>query len=98
KKDILSKQTINLMTEFSKERKPIGWASVTKDEWFRSGSMAGTSALIKRQKNGYTWIFISNSSSWNGPRLTKFMSTSISQALLRVNEWPKRDLFYEPYR
>lgn len=93
KDDILQQETITQMTEFSKKLKPIGWANVTQSEWFRSGSMAGTSALVKRQKDGYTWVFISNSSSWNGPYLSKCMSTAISRAISRVKEWPKRDLF-----
>lgn len=96
KPDILSKETIRKMTAADKRQKPIGWANVTTKEWFRSGSMAGTSALIKKQKDGYTWVFISNSSSWNGPNLPKRMSTAISRAISRVKEWPKRDLFYQP--
>lgn len=94
KTDVLSERTIEMMTRFDKSKKPIGWANVTQYEWFRSGSMAGTSALIKKQRDGYTWVFVSNSSSWNGPHLSKQMSASISRAVSRVKEWPKRDLFY----
>lgn len=94
KADILPARTVELMTRCDKAQKPIGWANVTQYEWFRSGSMAGTSALIKRQRDGFTWVFISNSSSWNGPYLSKQMSTAISRAVSRVKEWPKRDLFY----
>ena len=93
KENILSKESIELMTLYDKKTRPIGWANVTKNEWFRSGSMAGTSALIKKQRNGYTWIFVSNSSSWNGPNLPKNMSTTISNAILKVKKWPRRDLF-----
>ena len=93
REDFLSAESISLMTHYSKHSRPIGWASVTAKEWFRSGSMAGTSALIKKQRDGYTWIFISNSSSWNGPYLSKRMSHSISTAISRVKEWPKQNLF-----
>ena len=93
REDFLSAESISLMTHYSKHSRPIGWASVTSKEWFRSGSMAGTSALIKKQRDGYTWIFISNSSSWNGPYLSKRMSHSISTAISRVKEWPKQNLF-----
>lgn len=93
RENFLTKESIKQMTHFDKRLKPIGWASVTSKEWLRSGSMAGTSALIKRQKDGYTWVFISNSSSWNGPYLSKRMSHSISTAIRRVKEWPKQDLF-----
>ena len=93
REDFLSAESISLMTHYSKHSRPIGWASVTAKEWFRSGSMAGTSALIKKQRDGYTWVFISNSSSWNGPYLSKRMSHSISTAISRVKEWPKQNLF-----
>ena len=93
REDFLSAESISLMTHYSKHSRPIGWASVTAKEWFRSGSMAGTSALIKKQRDGYTWIFISNSSSWNAPYLSKRMSHSISTAISRVKEWPKQNLF-----
>lgn len=98
KEDILKPESIRLMTQYSKRSKPIGWASVTSSgEWSRSGSMAGTSALIKKQKDGYTWVFISNSSSWNGPYLSKYMSSRITRAFNRVKEWPKRDMFEIEY-
>ncbi len=93
KDNILSAESIKAMTYDSKDKKPIGWATVRGDEWLRSGSMAGTSALIKKQKDGYTWIFISNSSSWIGHRLSNYISSHISRAVAKVKEWPKRDLF-----
>ena len=59
----------------------------------RSGSMAGTSALIRVQKDGYSWVFISNSSSWNGPGLARQMNRDITRALTKVKEWPQVDHF-----
>ncbi len=91
--NILSQESIKTMTATSKRNHPIGWASVNKSQWLRSGSMAGTSALIKRQSNGYTWVFISNSSAWIGPNITKYISTSVTRAIARVDDWPRRDLF-----
>lgn len=91
--DILEEETIRTMTYDSKEDKPIGWAIVRSDDWLRSGSMAGTCALIKKQSNGYTWVFVTNSSTWIGPRISNYMSSQITQALSRVSDWPERDLF-----
>ena len=81
------------MTMYSKNFKPAGWASVTSREWLRTGTMAGTSALIKAQKDGYTWVFISNSSSWTGPALSRRMGRDITRALQRVKKWPEVDYF-----
>ncbi len=93
KKDILSKESVGLMTYDSKRDRPMGWASVHGTEWLRSGSMAGTTALIKHQEDGYTWIFVVNSSSWNGHRLSNYMSSNISRYISSVKEWPAQDLF-----
>ena len=93
KKEFLSRESIEFMTLSNKKYRPAGWSSANSREWQRTGSMAGTSAMIKVQHNGYSWVFISNSSSWIGPRLARQMNTSISRAISRVKEWPKRDLF-----
>ena len=99
----LSKESIDFMTPLSKEKRPAGWSSITSREWHRTGSMSGTSAMVKvykiKNKNTpdgydhYCWIFISNSSSWNGPQLSRQMNRSITRAMERVKEWPKVDLF-----
>ena len=81
------------MTPYEKNSKPAGWASSNAKFWLRSGSMSGTSALIRAQKDGYTWVFISNSSSWNGPGLTRQMNRDITKAILNVKEWPEVDWF-----
>ena len=93
KKEFLSQESIDFMTAHSKTLKPAGWASVSPREWLRTGSMAGTSALIKAQTNGYTWVFISNSSSWTGPALSRQMNRDITRALNRVKKWPEVDYF-----
>jgi CubicO group peptidase (beta-lactamase class C family) len=93
REEFLSQESIDFMTLQDKRTKPAGWASVNTREWLRSGSMAGTSALIKAQKDGYTWVFISNSSSWTGPALSRQMGRDITRAIQRVKQWPEVDYF-----
>jgi hypothetical protein len=81
------------MTPYDRDSKPAGWAQTNSKTWLRSGSMAGTSALIRVQKDGYSWVFISNSSSWNGPGLARQMNREITRALTKVKEWPQVDHF-----
>lgn len=92
-KDILAPESITTMTLGNSQQKPMGWASVYGEEWQRSGSMAGTCALIKKQSDGYTWVFITNSSAWIGFHLSDYLSSYISRAIAKVKEWPTRDLF-----
>ncbi|MFR9503036.1 MAG: serine hydrolase domain-containing protein [Rikenellaceae bacterium] len=91
--DILTEESIKLMTYDSKSDKPIGWATVRGTEWVRSGSMSGTCALVKKQKDGYTWVFITNSSAWIGPNISNYISSTVSRSIAKVKKWPKRDLF-----
>ncbi len=92
RENLLTKESIDIMT-IKGGMRPIGWASASKYQWLRSGSMAGTSALIKRQNDGYTWVFIVNNSAWIGPKITRYISSKISTSLSRVKEWPERDMF-----
>ncbi len=93
KEDFLTPESIDFMTPYGKNSKPAGWASSNSRTWLRTGSMAGTSALVKVQRDGLTWVFISNSSSWNGPGLARQMNREITRAIQRVKEWPKVDYF-----
>ena len=93
REDFLTPESIDFMTPYGKNAKPAGWASSSSNFWLRSGSMSGTSALIKAQRDGYSWVFISNSSSWNGPGLARQMNREITQALRKVKKWPEADYF-----
>ena len=96
--DILTRDLINQMVENKFFRGPLGW-KVTKDngDWIRTGSMAGTSALVKRQANGFSWVVIINSSSWKGPRLPAYINYMMGKIEKTIKSWPKQDLFnYKP--
>lgn len=68
--DILSKQSVDVMKEtFNGNFQPLGWRWVKNDgTLWRSGSMAGTSALVISRPDGYTLTFLSNQSHWKGAR------------------------------
>jgi len=68
--DILSKQSVEAMKEtFNGKFQPLGWRWVKDDgTLWRSGSMAGTSALVVSRPDGYTLTFTSNQSHWKGAR------------------------------
>jgi len=93
-KDILSRKSIREMTNNTYAKGPLGWKSISHNgDWYRTGSMAGTSAMLKKQHDGLSWIFISNSSSWKGSRLPGDINRLMSKITSRVKEWPDRDLF-----
>lgn len=94
--DIISQNLIQQMTVNKNFKGPLGW-KVTKDngDWIRTGSMAGTSAIIKRQSNGFCWVVVINSSSWKGPRLPAYVSYMMKKIEKKITNWPQSDLFKE---
>lgn len=92
--DILTPASIAYMTQKVPHGLPIGWIETNKrGDWTRSGTLAGTSALMKKQADGYSWVFLTNSSSWKGSRFPSYINRAITRAMSTVTEWPERDLF-----
>jgi CubicO group peptidase (beta-lactamase class C family) len=94
-KDILSKQSIAEMTHVDeKGLDPLGWRSTNENgEWWRTGTLPGSSALIKREPNGISWVMITNTSNYKGPHLAIEMDRVMSATLKKINKWPDYDLF-----
>lgn len=96
--DILKYSSVDYMTRNVRGRMPIGWINTFgKGNWTRSGSFAGTSAMIKRQSDGYTWVFITNTSSWTGSKFPKKIEDLMRRALSTVKAFPQRDMFSPDY-
>lgn len=94
KDDILSPQSIKYMTDYHKGMLPIGWMHTNQQGvWWRTGTLSGTSVMLKKQSDGYAWMFVTNTSSWKGSRFPKMIDDMVRQALNTVSEWPERDMF-----
>ncbi|MCF8336085.1 MAG: beta-lactamase family protein [Bacteroidales bacterium] len=94
KKDILSQKTLNQMIYSKPGYRPIGWVSTTYNgTWRRSGSLAGTSALLKRCNNGFSWVMLLNTSNGQGHDFTYKIDEVMSKFIRKVDEWPQHDLF-----
>jgi CubicO group peptidase (beta-lactamase class C family) len=92
--DMLPQKLIDQMVEKKDFRGPLGWKTVKDNgDWIRTGSMAGTSAIMKRQSNGFSWVVVINSSSWKGPRLPAYVNYMMGQIEKKTANWPKHDLF-----
>lgn len=92
--NILSRRAMQIMTSAAKGEMPIGWSNINNSgDWWRSGSMAGTSTMLRRQSNGYTWIFITNTSSWKGAHFPRMINAMMQNAFDKVTKWPDKDLF-----
>ncbi|MBN2806479.1 MAG: serine hydrolase [Prolixibacteraceae bacterium] len=89
--DILSPESIALMT--LEDRKALGWRDVKEGIWIRTGSFAGTSAMIVRRPDGLQWVFLTNTSNWQGSRFTYDINQLMNRITNRVDSWPDMDLF-----
>lgn len=92
-KDVLSSDLIKKMVSgVGGINQPLGWRSVRGNHWWRTGTLSGTSALLTRDENGYSWVIVSNTT----PRRGSFPGTSrwaIREGIKMVKSWPSHNLF-----
>lgn len=87
--DILSIESIEYMIDREGGKPSIGWSNSGKNvSWSRTGSLAGTSAMIKVQNNGLSWVFITNTSCWKGSDFTRYIDSQMRNTLSRIAEFP----------
>jgi CubicO group peptidase (beta-lactamase class C family) len=95
---VLSAESIKTMTTSPANALPIGWMHTNNNgDWWRTGTLAGTSAMMKRQGDGFCWVFITNTSNWIGSRFPYKIDNMVKQAMNRVDSWPERNLLDPEY-
>ena len=64
--DILSKEAIAQMTQYiNKDTYSLGWNQTCPEKgWDRTGTLSGTTALIRYFPDGECWLFVSNTSTY----------------------------------
>ncbi len=98
--DIISQEAIDQMTEyFDKDTYSLGWNDTDPEKgWKRTGTLSGTSALVKYFPDGECWIMITNTSTWRGPGQARYTDDLFKQCReLYSGRLPKRNLFTEPH-
>jgi CubicO group peptidase (beta-lactamase class C family) len=94
KPDILSKSTINKMISSKSNLPPIGWLRASKNgDWIRTGTLTGTSALMKKGSNGFSWVMLLNTSNKMRHDFTENMDSVMTEFVSKVEHWPDYDLF-----
>ena len=95
--DIISRESVDAMTEyFDPDTFSLGWNDTKPTgEWTRTGTFAGTSALVKYFPDGECWVFITNTSTYKGPGLAKFTTELFENLRSRYStRFPLRNMFY----
>ena len=94
--DIISESSFKQMIEyFDKETFSLGWNDTTPEKgWSRTGTLSGTSALVKHFPDGECWILITNTSTYKGPGQARYTDALFKQCRsLYSGKLPKRDMF-----
>ena len=97
-KDILSAQSIAQMTTPTDSvTYAIGWVDTKETgEWTRTGTLSGTSALIKCYPDGECWVFITNTGTYLGARFSRETSALFAKSREEFSPLlPKRNMFYK---
>jgi CubicO group peptidase (beta-lactamase class C family) len=98
--DILNKETIDLMTDRNINGSTlIGWKGTDgNNNWWRTGTLSGTAALILRQHNKINWIVLLNTTTKRRDRIHSEISRLMFESVHTINNWPQTDLFdyFEP--
>ncbi|TCO09247.1 serine hydrolase domain-containing protein [Natronoflexus pectinivorans] len=92
--DILSKESIEIMTTpVSVGFQPLGWRGANSRQWFRTGTLSGTSTLMVRRDDGISYVILFNSNTWKGSMLSTDIRQLMDRVISLVDEWPEYDLF-----
>lgn len=94
--DIISKESVAAMTEyFDPETYSLGWNDTKPTgEWTRTGTLAGTTAIIKCYPDGECWIMLTNTGTYRGPYFSKHTSALFTKCREAYSALlPARNLF-----
>ncbi|MEM8966562.1 MAG: serine hydrolase domain-containing protein [Bacteroidota bacterium] len=95
--DLLSNESLLSMIE-TKWGRPYGWRSAqVGGTWWRTGTLAGTSALIKRHQDGTSWVVLANSTNHRSRYFTGRISYIMQKEFSQLDTWPEHDLFSVSY-
>lgn len=97
--DIISPEAVAQMTEyFDKDTYSLGWNDTAPEKgWSRTGTLSGTTALVKYFPDGECWIMITNTSTWRGPSQSRQTDALFKQCReLYSEKLPARNMFEFP--
>ena len=93
--DILSKHSVRMMTRNGKKiNQLLGWrGSDGSGTWWRTGTLAGTAAIVMRFNNDTNWVVLLNTTSDKKSRVHNDLSKAIYKCMAEVKNWPSVDFF-----
>ena len=93
REDMLTPESIQLMTDNKNGLAPIGWKATINGTWWRTGSFPGSAGMMKRQADGICWVVLLNSSAWNGPEIHSYVNNMMYRVISQIKNKGGDDLF-----
>lgn len=91
--DQLSVSSVDTMTHHTLGFDPLGWKTTIEDSWYRSGTLAATTAMIARHPDSICYVILLNSSNHLGPALATRLRLQFDQVVKSIDSWPNIDLW-----
>lgn len=90
---IITSKSARRLTQTQPGLHPLGWRWISGNgnKW-RTGSFAGSSALALARSDGFTYVFLTNSSPWVGSKFPYEVDKMMTKAIQSVDNWPSIDL------
>ncbi|WP_296619904.1 serine hydrolase [Marivirga sp.] len=91
---LLSEKSRELMVSGNNYKDAYGWKGVKGENYWRTGTLAGSACFIQRKDDGYSYAVILNSSVWMGHRFNKYIKWMMDKAILELDNH-QQNLFYQ---
>lgn len=91
---VLSDESQALMVNGNSYKDAFGWKGARGENWWRTGTLAGSACFIYRKDNGYTYAVVLNSSVWMGHRFNKYIKWMMDKSIMHLNN-TNQNLFYQ---
>lgn len=92
--DFLKKESVQAMVDTTDNKYgPLGWRHIRNGAWLRTGTLAGSSALMVRKDDGTSYVALFNTGSWKGPALADDIAQTMDKGLNKIEHWPEYNLF-----
>ncbi len=92
--DFLKEESVQEMVDMDINKYgPLGWRRIDNNAWYRTGTLAGTSALMVRKNDGISYVVLFNTGSWKGPSLANDISRIMDKGINKIKHWPDYNLF-----
>jgi len=92
---ILNDESIARMTGGKGYLDAYGWKGTRGENWWRTGTLSGTSCFLYRKSNGFTYAVILNSSVWMGHRFNKYIKYMMDKAIKSLNTENPNDFLWQ---